>query len=182
MWPLRVCRPVAPGLLRVVLDEDGGGTSSHCPPSSGSLTPGPWGTLLPVPWDSYQLVGPGGGTARPLSRRGPIPRASPWVAGRSLPPSVPTQGRPCAGGGLGLCCGSRGFVFTRTALTVLGGLGVFTVSPGGPALPSRREGTPCPDFRSLSRRGRGSRRPSTSTTPTSWAGRAPCRRTARPKA
>lgn len=29
---------------------------------------------------------------RPLSRRGPLPRASPWVAGRPLPPSVSTQG------------------------------------------------------------------------------------------
>lgn len=30
---------------------------------------------------------------RPLSRRGPLPRASLWVAGRSLPPSVSTQSR-----------------------------------------------------------------------------------------
>lgn len=135
VWPLRACRPVAPGFVRVVLGEDGGGPSSHCPLSSGSLRSGPCGTLLPVPWDSDQLVGLSAGGGR---SQGP-PRG--WLGG-PCPPQCPH--RAWAGGGIGLCCGSRGFVFTETTLTVLGGLGVFTVSPGGPALPSRREGMPVP--------------------------------------
>lgn len=137
VWPLRVCRPVAPGFVPVVLGEDGGGPSSHCPLSSGSLRSGPCGTPLPVPWDSDQLVGPSAGGGR---SQGP-PRG--WLGG-PCPHQCPHRAVSWAGGGIGLCCGSRGFVFTETTLTVLGGLGVFTVSPGGPALPSRREGMPVP--------------------------------------
>ena len=129
-------------------------------------------THSPSP-SGHQTAGlPGGSQSQAIGLRAPL----------SLP-SASTQAVPWAGPRVWPVRGSRA-PFSQRPRGLCSADTVSSRCPrGAPRRPPRRAGTPrAQPSAACLRRGRESRRPSPSTTPPSWTGRAPCRRTARQKA